>query len=214
MARAYRGAISDPNFGVYSPTCEPWDAELSLTWTLFDGLAREKRVARARGGSEAGGGGRAMRSATRLKTRCGQRTPRRGQRCVSRRRRRRCWSRRPSRTMPRSSPTTTACAARSTWCRRSERWRMRAPQMSRRARNCLPVWLRSRFRRAIYFMRRVLNMTKRFGRRAIRVVGAPQPCSRGGAVAAGDRVLARADRLTCWAHFFRRGFCVASSASC
>src|SRR5271165_3591251 len=33
--------------GIYSPTQEAWDAELSLTWTIFDGLAREKRLARA-----------------------------------------------------------------------------------------------------------------------------------------------------------------------
>ena len=33
--------------GVYSPTQETWDAKLRLTWTLFDGLAREKRLARA-----------------------------------------------------------------------------------------------------------------------------------------------------------------------
>ena len=33
--------------GVYSPTQETWNAQLSLTWTLFDGLARENRVARA-----------------------------------------------------------------------------------------------------------------------------------------------------------------------
>ena len=34
--------------GVYSPNQEFWDARLSLTWTLFDGLARENRIARAR----------------------------------------------------------------------------------------------------------------------------------------------------------------------
>lgn len=34
--------------GVYSPNQEFWDARLSLTWTLFDGLARENRVARAK----------------------------------------------------------------------------------------------------------------------------------------------------------------------
>src|SRR5271165_229630 len=33
--------------GVYSPTQETWDAQLTLSWTLFDGLAREKRLARA-----------------------------------------------------------------------------------------------------------------------------------------------------------------------
>jgi outer membrane protein len=34
--------------GVYSTNEEFWDARFSLTWTLFDGLAREKRLARAR----------------------------------------------------------------------------------------------------------------------------------------------------------------------
>ena len=32
---------------VYSPTGEYWDVTLSLTWTLFDGLARENRLAKA-----------------------------------------------------------------------------------------------------------------------------------------------------------------------
>ena len=34
--------------GVYSPTQETWDANLSLTWNLFDGFARENRLARAK----------------------------------------------------------------------------------------------------------------------------------------------------------------------
>jgi outer membrane protein len=33
---------------VYSPTGTTWVAALSLHWTLFDGLARENRLARAR----------------------------------------------------------------------------------------------------------------------------------------------------------------------
>lgn len=33
--------------GVYSPTLGIWDAQLTLSWTLFDGLAREKRLAQA-----------------------------------------------------------------------------------------------------------------------------------------------------------------------
>jgi outer membrane protein TolC len=33
--------------GVYSNTHEIWDARLSLSWTLFDGLARENRLAKA-----------------------------------------------------------------------------------------------------------------------------------------------------------------------
>ena len=34
--------------GVYSPNQEFWDAHLSLTWNLFDGFARENRLARAK----------------------------------------------------------------------------------------------------------------------------------------------------------------------
>jgi outer membrane protein len=34
--------------GVYSDTQETWNARLSLTWTLFDGLARENRLAKAK----------------------------------------------------------------------------------------------------------------------------------------------------------------------
>ena len=34
--------------GVYSPNQDTWDARLSLTWNLFDGFARENRLARAR----------------------------------------------------------------------------------------------------------------------------------------------------------------------
>lgn len=45
--KAYGQQYPTPNVGVYSPTLQPWDAELNLTWTLFDGLAREKRLARA-----------------------------------------------------------------------------------------------------------------------------------------------------------------------
>jgi len=44
-ARSYGEQIHLP--GLYSPTQEVWDAELSLRWILFDGLAREKRLARA-----------------------------------------------------------------------------------------------------------------------------------------------------------------------
>ena len=45
LARSY--GQQEQLTGVYSPTQEAWDAQLSLTWTLFDGLAREKRLARA-----------------------------------------------------------------------------------------------------------------------------------------------------------------------
>lgn len=45
LARSYGQQTSLP--GLYSPTQETWDAELNLTWTLFDGLAREKRLAKA-----------------------------------------------------------------------------------------------------------------------------------------------------------------------
>ncbi len=34
--------------GVYSPNQETWDARLTLSWNLFDGFARENRLARAR----------------------------------------------------------------------------------------------------------------------------------------------------------------------
>jgi outer membrane protein len=34
--------------GLYSPTQETWDARLSLTWNLFDGFARESRLAKAK----------------------------------------------------------------------------------------------------------------------------------------------------------------------
>ncbi len=50
--RAYGQQYPTPNVGVYSPTLQPWDAELNLTWTLFDGLAREKRLARRRSRSK------------------------------------------------------------------------------------------------------------------------------------------------------------------
>jgi outer membrane protein len=46
MARAYGQQGMMP--GIYSPTINPWDAQLTLSWTLFDGLAREKRLERAR----------------------------------------------------------------------------------------------------------------------------------------------------------------------
>jgi len=45
LARSY--GQQEQLTGVYAPTQEAWDAQLSLTWTLFDGLAREKRLARA-----------------------------------------------------------------------------------------------------------------------------------------------------------------------
>lgn len=45
LARSYGEQIHLP--GLYSPTQETWDARLTLTWTLFDGLARENRLAKA-----------------------------------------------------------------------------------------------------------------------------------------------------------------------
>lgn len=45
LARAYGAQIYLPP--VYSPTLDVWDVELNLTWTLFDGLARENRLAKA-----------------------------------------------------------------------------------------------------------------------------------------------------------------------
>jgi len=46
IARSYGVQINLPP--VYSPTETTWAAALSLHWTLFDGLARENRIARAR----------------------------------------------------------------------------------------------------------------------------------------------------------------------
>jgi outer membrane protein len=45
-SRTYAQQLLQP--GVYSPTQETWDARLSLTWNLFDGFARENRLARAK----------------------------------------------------------------------------------------------------------------------------------------------------------------------
>jgi len=45
LNRSYGTQIHLPS--VYSPTGEYWNATLSLTWTLFDGLARENRLAKA-----------------------------------------------------------------------------------------------------------------------------------------------------------------------
>ena len=41
-------ATQSPGTGKYSPNQETWDARLNLTWNLFDGFARENRLARAR----------------------------------------------------------------------------------------------------------------------------------------------------------------------
>jgi outer membrane protein len=41
-------AEQDQGPGLYSPTQESWSARVSLTWDLFDGFAREGRVARAK----------------------------------------------------------------------------------------------------------------------------------------------------------------------
>jgi outer membrane protein TolC len=46
MARTYAQQNLGP--GLYSPTQETWDARLNLTWDLFDGFARENRLAKAR----------------------------------------------------------------------------------------------------------------------------------------------------------------------
>jgi outer membrane protein len=46
LARTYGEQISLP--GAYSPTQQTWSARLSFTWTLFDGLAREQRLAKAK----------------------------------------------------------------------------------------------------------------------------------------------------------------------
>jgi outer membrane protein TolC len=46
LARTYAQQSLGP--GLYSPTQETWDARLSLTWNLFDGFARENRLAKAK----------------------------------------------------------------------------------------------------------------------------------------------------------------------
>src|ERR1700730_9149368 len=46
LARIYAQQNFGP--GLYSPTQETWDAKLSLTWNLFDGFARENRLAKAK----------------------------------------------------------------------------------------------------------------------------------------------------------------------
>lgn len=46
LARIYAQQNLGP--GLYSPTQETWDAKLSLTWNLFDGFARENRLAKAK----------------------------------------------------------------------------------------------------------------------------------------------------------------------
>jgi outer membrane protein TolC len=46
LARSYGEQINLPP--LYSPTRETWDGQLTLSWTLFDGLARENRVAKAK----------------------------------------------------------------------------------------------------------------------------------------------------------------------
>jgi outer membrane protein TolC len=46
LARIYAQQNFGP--GLYSPTQETWDARLSLSWNLFDGFARENRLAKAK----------------------------------------------------------------------------------------------------------------------------------------------------------------------
>ncbi len=46
IAKSY--GLQDQAPGVYSPNQELWNAHLSLTWDLFDGFAREQRLARAK----------------------------------------------------------------------------------------------------------------------------------------------------------------------
>ncbi len=46
LSRSYGQQSLSP--GVYSPNQETWDARLSLTWNVFDGFARENRLARAK----------------------------------------------------------------------------------------------------------------------------------------------------------------------
>ena len=46
LARTY--GVQNQQPGIYSPTQETWETKLSLTFDLFDGFARESRVARAK----------------------------------------------------------------------------------------------------------------------------------------------------------------------
>jgi outer membrane protein len=46
LARIYSQQLLGP--GLYSPTQETWDVRLSLSWNLFDGFARENRLAKAK----------------------------------------------------------------------------------------------------------------------------------------------------------------------
>lgn len=46
LSHTYGQQLLEP--GVYSPNQETWDARLTLSWNLFDGFAREQRLARAR----------------------------------------------------------------------------------------------------------------------------------------------------------------------
>jgi outer membrane protein len=46
IAKSY--GLQDQLAGVYSPYQELWNVHVSLTWDLFDGFAREQRLARAR----------------------------------------------------------------------------------------------------------------------------------------------------------------------
>jgi outer membrane protein len=51
FARTYAQQNLGPGLfgpGLYSPTQETWDARLNLTWNLFDGFARENRLAKAK----------------------------------------------------------------------------------------------------------------------------------------------------------------------
>ncbi|HEX4231524.1 MAG TPA: TolC family protein [Bryobacteraceae bacterium] len=50
LARTYGQQNQTP--GVYSQTQETWHAQLSLSWNLFDGLARENRLAKAKAGQK------------------------------------------------------------------------------------------------------------------------------------------------------------------
>jgi outer membrane protein TolC len=52
LERAYAEQYGFP--GNYSPTHETWRAGLSLSWTLFDGFAREQRLARAKADQKQG----------------------------------------------------------------------------------------------------------------------------------------------------------------
>ena len=122
--RAYGQQYPTPNVGIYSPTLQPWDAELTLSWTLFDGLAREKRLARARRTKRSCGRCRRNPRSDREPGVAAYSTAR-----TALRQQKAAAALLESATESYNaalSRTTMGCAARSMWSQRSALWQMRA----------------------------------------------------------------------------------------